>query len=271
MAKRQSISAKARFEIFKRDKFTCQYCGRSSPDVILHIDHIQPVIEGGGNQPENLITSCADCNLGKGRRELSDDSAMKKRKVQLDELQERREQIQMMLEWQKGLENLDDYAIDAIDQLFQELVPGRALSDYGKKQIAREVKRFGMGEIMECLRISANQYLQYSNGRPTDESAVKVIDYTARIASNRKRVKENPYIGELQIIRSRLMHKFSYFNFHVGLSLLEKAYKAGWGVQDIGELCDECKSWSEFRDLMDVLSKGVPEFPEHLKGQIDEQ
>ena len=32
MGKRKAISKKMRFEVFKRDKFTCQYCGRSVPD-----------------------------------------------------------------------------------------------------------------------------------------------------------------------------------------------------------------------------------------------
>lgn len=40
MAKRQSISKKLRFEVLKRDSFTCQYCGASAPTIILHIDHI---------------------------------------------------------------------------------------------------------------------------------------------------------------------------------------------------------------------------------------
>jgi 5-methylcytosine-specific restriction endonuclease McrA len=43
MNKRKSISKKIRFEVFKRDSFTCQYCGSKSPDVTLVIDHIMPV------------------------------------------------------------------------------------------------------------------------------------------------------------------------------------------------------------------------------------
>lgn len=35
MSKRKSISKKLRFEVFKRDGFTCQYCGRMAPDVVL--------------------------------------------------------------------------------------------------------------------------------------------------------------------------------------------------------------------------------------------
>lgn len=68
MTKRQPISKALRFEVFKRDKFTCQYCGRSAPDVNLQIDHIHPVAKGGDNDILNLITSCADCNSGKRDR-----------------------------------------------------------------------------------------------------------------------------------------------------------------------------------------------------------
>ena len=56
---------KLRFEIFKRDRFTCQYCGRKSPNVSLQIDHIYPRSKGGNNNEENLRTACSDCNNGK--------------------------------------------------------------------------------------------------------------------------------------------------------------------------------------------------------------
>lgn len=64
---RKPLSKKIRFRVFQRDNFTCQYCGRSAPDVELHVDHIYPVTHGGGDEMSNLITSCADCNLGKGK------------------------------------------------------------------------------------------------------------------------------------------------------------------------------------------------------------
>ena len=65
MAKRKSITMKTRFEIFKRDNFTCQYCGKKTPEVILEIDHIIPVTKGGDSFIENLVTSCFECNRGK--------------------------------------------------------------------------------------------------------------------------------------------------------------------------------------------------------------
>lgn len=58
--------------MFKRDEFTCQYCGATPPAVILHVDHIIPVKDGGSNVVDNLLTACEACNLGKGARKLTD-------------------------------------------------------------------------------------------------------------------------------------------------------------------------------------------------------
>lgn len=65
-----SISPTLRFEVFKKYNFTCQYCGRKSPDVILELDHVVPKVEGGDDREENLTCSCWECNRGKGGRHL---------------------------------------------------------------------------------------------------------------------------------------------------------------------------------------------------------
>lgn len=60
-----SISPRLRFEVLKRDDFTCAYCGRKSPDVVLEVDHIVPKCAGGGDDIMNLVASCWECNHGK--------------------------------------------------------------------------------------------------------------------------------------------------------------------------------------------------------------
>jgi hypothetical protein len=69
--RRENISVKTRFEVFQRDKFTCKYCSRTNEDGIkLELDHVVPVSKGGKNEKENLVTSCYECNRGKGAKEL---------------------------------------------------------------------------------------------------------------------------------------------------------------------------------------------------------
>lgn len=60
-----SISNRLRYEIFRRDGFTCRYCGASAPDVALEVDHVVPVALGGSDKPANLTTACVLCNSGK--------------------------------------------------------------------------------------------------------------------------------------------------------------------------------------------------------------
>lgn len=67
---RKPIKQSKRFAVFNRDNHTCQYCGKKAPGVALEIDHKVPVSRGGDNSMDNLITSCFDCNRGKGSREL---------------------------------------------------------------------------------------------------------------------------------------------------------------------------------------------------------
>lgn len=65
MMHKRDVSTRTRFEVFKRDKFACQYCGSHPPEVILHVDHIVALANGGDNEIDNLITACQHCNLGK--------------------------------------------------------------------------------------------------------------------------------------------------------------------------------------------------------------
>lgn len=154
---RKSIPKRMRFEVLKRDKFTCQYCGRQAPDVVLNIDHIKPVSKGGKNELTNLITSCFDCNSGKSDRELSDDSAVKKQKAQLDLLQERREQLEMMRQWQLELTNEVMTESSIVNDIVKK-VSGCSLNDNGMRQANKLVKQFGLELVCEAVRIAFSTY-----------------------------------------------------------------------------------------------------------------
>jgi 5-methylcytosine-specific restriction endonuclease McrA len=52
-----------RFNVFLRDRFTCQYCG-SKED--LTFDHVIPRSRGGQTRWDNVTTACSPCNLAKG-------------------------------------------------------------------------------------------------------------------------------------------------------------------------------------------------------------
>jgi hypothetical protein len=67
------ISLSYRFDIFKRDNYSCQLCGKTAKDGIkLEIDHKIPKSKGGNNTPDNLWILCFDCNRGKSDKLLDD-------------------------------------------------------------------------------------------------------------------------------------------------------------------------------------------------------
>lgn len=63
---------RARWKVLERDCFTCQYCGRSAPDVYVEVDHIVPVARGGNAALSNLITACVACNVGKSANDATE-------------------------------------------------------------------------------------------------------------------------------------------------------------------------------------------------------
>ena len=68
---RKGISQRVRFEVLRRNKFCCSYCGKAAVDGYrLVIDHIKPVSKGGTNDIDNLTASCDDCNNGKGTADI---------------------------------------------------------------------------------------------------------------------------------------------------------------------------------------------------------
>lgn len=65
--------------VFKRDNYTCQYCGKMGPD--LTIDHIIPRSLGGKTSWENVVVACQACNVRKGNRRLDETEMRLIRKV----------------------------------------------------------------------------------------------------------------------------------------------------------------------------------------------
>ena len=57
-----------RFNVFLRDRFSCQYCQKAFPANELTFDHLVPRSRGGRTAWTNILTACTRCNLRKGSR-----------------------------------------------------------------------------------------------------------------------------------------------------------------------------------------------------------
>lgn len=147
--KRKAISKKVRFDIFKRDGFKCMYCGAHPPSVLLHVDHIKPVADGGGNEDDNLVTSCEPCNLGKGARLLSDVPAGLAEKALA--VAEREDQIKG---YQKVMQSrrlrLDKEAWSVV----HILTPETTVSKDWMNSLRMFIDKLGFYEVVESMEIA---------------------------------------------------------------------------------------------------------------------
>ena len=60
----------SRLEVFNRDQYTCQYCGRQTKELTL--DHVIPRRWGGEHTWDNIVSACVRCNRRKGGRTPSE-------------------------------------------------------------------------------------------------------------------------------------------------------------------------------------------------------
>lgn len=193
------VSVKLRFEVFKRDSFKCQYCGRSAPDVTLEADHIEPESLGGQTTLLNLITACFECNRGKRNIRLSDDSALSKQRSQLESIQARREQVEMMIRWQRELIDFDCDLLAEFEALWDIAVERlHELDQPQRLAIKKALKQFGFAAVMDSMHIAISQYndLSYAADKiygislnrsrePQDQEESQTFTYCRSVLINR--------------------------------------------------------------------------------------
>lgn len=258
VSSRVSLSKKLRFEVFKRDSFTCQYCGQRAPAVVLHCDHIKPVAEGGTTDILNLVTSCQDCNLGKGARTLSENAVVAKQLKQLTTLQEKREQMEMMLAWRDELNQIDEVPLLELEKRWNVMTEGQYwFSDDGKKTVKKLIKRYGFDEVVTAMTTAADQYLEKDDsGTVTCESVELAFDYIGRIANVERRERLEPGSKKIFYIRGIVRNRLSYCPDWKALALIKEAAQAGMPLEAIEQIARQTTSWSRFKaDLEDYVEE----------------
>lgn len=248
--KRKGLSKTTRFEVFKRDRFACQYCGKTAPDAVLVIDHIQPVAGGGGNDLMNLITACDACNAGKAARLLSDDSAVSKQRAELNRLAERREQIEMMVRWREGLADLSGQEVDALAAAWSKALRGRfELNDTGKKKARALIKQFGLAECLEAVDVVAERYLEFGDDEaPTNGSVELAWSKVGGVLAVRALPDEE---RRLRYIRGILQRRLRYMPGNALAQLECLHFDDGIDLDRMERAAKASSSWTRFCDAIE--------------------
>lgn len=241
MTQRKSLTKKVRFEVFKRDSFICQYCGSKAPDVILEVDHLNPVKEGGSNDIMNLVTSCFSCNRGKGARTLSDKTVVEKQREQIKELNIRRQQLQMMLEWRDELRTIEeDEAQKAVDYWDDKIsVYDMYLNDVGYGIVRKLVKKHGVLQVLDAMDISADKYIDCAESANGALNKVGGILYLRNAPDHTK---------AMSYIKGICRNKFNYFDNKRASISLNIYYQSGGDLDELKEnlISGRIRNWAHF-------------------------
>lgn len=242
--KRKQISKKLRFEVFKRDGFKCQYCGASAPDVLLDVDHIQPVSKDGTNDILNLITSCKACNSGKSDRTLDDSTAVKKQQAQLAELQERRDQLEMMLNWRSGLRDIESDQVQAIADAWSEAAVGWHLNEKGLKTARQLLKKHGLQRVLDAIETAGETYVKVDpeTEKGTTESVEKAWSKVGGVCALSAMPDDE---RRLYYVKAILKNRLNYVPYDV-IDDLRHALKAGVAVELMEREAKNCRNWNAF-------------------------
>ena len=147
---REPISKKLRFEVFKRDSFACQYCGKTPPVVTLEIDHIIPVSKNGKTEIDNLITSCFDCNRGKGSVELTSLPETTQSKMEI--MAEREEQYKSLKKLQLRIHKRINKEINQIEEVYTREFEDWVFSDgFKNNSVKRFIDNLGFIEVLSAM------------------------------------------------------------------------------------------------------------------------
>jgi len=244
---RKAIGKRVRFEVFKRDGFKCQYCGAQAPEAVLEADHINPVSKGGGNDIMNLVTACRSCNAGKSNISLSDDAAIQKQRAMLDELTERREQLEMMLAWREGLKQLDNQTVMKVANAWSEQAQGWSLNDSGLKELKVLLEKVPVLQVLDAIEIAGKYLEKDKDGALTPESVNIAWSKVKGIA---KTLCKPETERKLLYIRGICRNRFSYCNEERCLRLLKQAHKAGIDMDGLAETAKNACNWSRWESEM---------------------
>jgi len=150
-----SISKKLRFEIFKRDGFTCAYCGKTPPEIILEIDHIDPKSKGGIDEINNLITACFDCNRGK--RNIPLDKIPYQMNENLEVLKLKESQLKEYRKYIKKIENRIDEDVNEIENIFKINYPNNSFTDRFRLSVKNFLNKLSIVEIKDAMSQSCSK------------------------------------------------------------------------------------------------------------------
>jgi hypothetical protein len=120
-------------------------------------------------------------------------------------------------------------------------VSSQRLSDFGRKNMKKHIKKFGISEVIEATKISISQY-----HKGKDENITKVIDYIPKICQNRKLASADPIYAKKQYIKGIMKNRFGIYNDKRVAIAFNEVITSEDIVEKVMYIAKQANNWTEF-------------------------
>jgi hypothetical protein len=191
-----------------------------------------------------------------------------KQKKQLDNLQEKREQFNMMYEWRKGLDGLTSEAARMITEHIESKVEPFVLSKSAKKNLEKTINKYDFDDILNAINISESTYLRYEVDDTLEPDSVK--NFFSKITGILVNSSRSPL--ELKISRIKGIGRKQFDNWEpqkgaIVLSKMLKKMRSYPGSSDesilavlentIEPMTQDAKSWRQWKWMMEEFLEAL--------------
>ena len=247
---RLNIKKSLRFEVLKRDSFTCQYCGQKAPDVSLHIDHIHPVSAGGDNDILNLVTSCKDCNSGKSDKKLSDLSVVEKKRKQLEHFQKQHHEQEMIYDWHKSLADLEKQGVDMAESIWKETIEEDSYpwDSTERQEISKLINLRGQDAVYKAIREAGLLVMRSPEVSQQKGAAISKWFWKIRTITN---VQNMPFHKQkILYIGGICRNRFNYYDKTACISVVTDAFSVGVSLEWLEATSKRAVTWSDWKSAI---------------------
>ena len=172
-----------------------------------------------------------------------------KQRKMLEDLEERRQQLQMMIQWREQLSNFDEEQALALAKIINEKLKPVYVTEAGITTIGEWLNRFKLDELVKVV----DEMIVPK----TKDNSIDGAEFMAKIpriaAANRKPEVER----ELLYIRGILRKRLSYIDERKTLMWLHSAVHAGYCTDELKHFATVVRSWTEFKnDIVEMIAHG---------------
>ena len=167
-------------------------------------------------------------------------------------IEERRAQLDMMIEWREEIVGLQDEAVDALDRRIVART-GLSMDEEYRQRMRRWVRHYGLAVVFEALEDALDQMLEWRDGVVLLASWERAFASIPQVVELRQVARDKPHFREFVYICGLLRRRLPYLNELRCLRLMEDGLGAGASIEAMKAFARTVKSWTAFR-------KGLEEF-----------